>query len=274
MVVVVGSLSYQVYEFGDVKSSIVMVALHGFTGSGLIFEQFSARFKSLGIRLIAVDLPGHGNTITPDSAEIHTYEAQITNLSSLLSTLNIPKFHLLGYSMGGRIALHYALNHPDKIISLILESTNNGISNDNDRIERVSRDEKLSEQIMQNYPDFLLKWNRLPIFKSPPKAQKTQIESFKKIQLNQDPIQMALSMREFSPGKIPYVYDELTLISCPVLAITGKNDQKYSELWKSLIYKFQNGDHINIENSGHRVHLDQPVIYIDTIMNFIKSTIK
>ncbi|HAC16918.1 MAG TPA: 2-succinyl-6-hydroxy-2,4-cyclohexadiene-1-carboxylate synthase [Bacteroidetes bacterium] len=274
MVVDLETLSYHVHEFGDVNSRDVLVALHGFTGSGMVFEQFSDHFRSLGIKLLAVDLPGHGKTSTPNSTEVHAFDAQLSNFSRLIRKLEIPRFHLLGYSMGGRIALHYALKYPDKIISLILESTNNGISNDLERLDRVSRDESLSEQIIQDYADFLLKWNRLPLFQSPPNAIKRQIDAFKNIQVNQDPIQMALSLREFSPGKIPYVYNELSLISCPVLAITGDNDYKYIELWKSLSNKINNGIHINIEHAGHRVHLDQPDKYLETIVNFIKSTIK
>ena len=274
MFVEVGTISYHVREFGEVNSTNVIVALHGFTASGQIFEQFSTRLESQDFRLFAIDLPGHGSTITPNSAQIHTFDAQLENFSALIDKLNIPAFHLLGYSMGGRIAIHYALNHPDKTASLILESTNNGISNEKDRLDRISRDNALSEDIIRNYPDFLKKWNKLPLFKSPRIVKNTHIETFYHIQVNQNPIQIALSLREFSPGIIPYVCDELSLISCPVLAITGSMDHKYNDLWTKLINKFQYGIHINIENAGHRVHLDQPNEYMDTVLNFIKTTIK
>lgn len=274
MFVNVGDISYKVREFGNINASNILVALHGFTGSGQIYEQYSQRLKSEDFRLLAVDSPGHGSTNTPNSAHFHTFDAQLNNFTALIDQLNIPIFHLLGYSMGGRIALHYAINHSYKLASLTLESTNNGISNEVERLDRVSRDHILSDELILNYPHFLKKWNRLPLFQSPRFADNTQLESFNTIQAKQDPIQMALSLREFSPGKIPYVNDELRLISCPVLAITGNMDHKYNDLWTKLINIFKNGIHVSIKNAGHRVHLDQPAEYIDTVLNFIKSTIK
>src|SRR5690606_3816810 len=102
------------------------------------FEQFKCK-------LLAVDLIGHGDTITPQQAEVHTFKSQMDALSKLIVELNIPKFHLLGYSMGGRLALHFAIQNPQNVTSLVLESTNIGISNQNERKERAKRDALLAD---------------------------------------------------------------------------------------------------------------------------------
>lgn len=271
MKIKVDDIQFHIREYGDITSSDILIALHGFSGSGQVFEHLSEEFEQFKCKLLAVDLIGHGDTITPQQAEVHTFKSQMDALSKLIVELNIPKFHLLGYSMGGRLALHFAIQNPQNVTSLVLESTNIGISNQNERKERAKRDALLADEIQLDYPGFLKKWNKLPLFKSPKNAPMELIKKFNSIQLNQDPIQMAFSAREFSPGKIPFVINELESLNFPVLAITGELDHTYTQLWKSLTDTIPNGNHREISNAGHRVHLDQPLVYINTILNFIKT---
>ena len=98
-----------------------LVLLHGFTGSGANWAAHSARFQAAGLRVLAPDLPGHGANL-PVSSDDYTMEAAAAQIAGLLEQEESGPVHLLGYSMGGRLALYFALHHPTKVRSLILES--------------------------------------------------------------------------------------------------------------------------------------------------------
>src|SRR5699024_8653544 len=124
----------------DVKGSgPVLVLLHGFTGSKQTWKNFTEAWQDR-FTLVIVDLPGHGDT-PPFSHSMHDLVEQ---LHDFFKQLNLTKFHLLGYSMGGRIALSYANVYPEQIQSLILESASPGLKDEEERKERRESDERLA----------------------------------------------------------------------------------------------------------------------------------
>src|SRR5690606_8573198 len=109
-------------------------------------------------------LPGHGKTITPTPIPM---EQCCEDIQSLLSENDITTFHLLGYSMGGRTSLSYAITYPEQIKSLILESASPGLDTEEERKNRMANDEKLAVKIEQEgltaFVDF---WENIPLFES------------------------------------------------------------------------------------------------------------
>ena len=77
---------------------------------------------------ISVDLPGHGQTQAPTDPARHGHEQVTTDLASLMAHLGLHRFHLLGYSMGGRMALALALAQPQRLRALVLESASPGLA--------------------------------------------------------------------------------------------------------------------------------------------------
>src|SRR5690625_3766134 len=100
-----------------------LVLLHGFTGTKRTWQQFIAQ-ASKTYRIITIDLPGHGRTVAKNRV---TMEQFIDNLYELTRSIQLDTFHLLGYSLGGRSALSYAIRYPETIQSLILESASPGL---------------------------------------------------------------------------------------------------------------------------------------------------
>ncbi|MFQ5675703.1 MAG: alpha/beta fold hydrolase, partial [bacterium] len=72
-------------------------------------------------RVTLYDLRGHGGSGMPASG--YTTEDMATDLDALLDEIGIAQAHLVGHSYGGAVALHYALNHPDRVVSLTLADT-------------------------------------------------------------------------------------------------------------------------------------------------------
>src|ERR1051326_7715007 len=87
-----------------------LLLLHGFTGSAATWAPFATEWP--GRTLIAVDLPGHGKSGSPAEIESYTMDATTAALAAVLDNLGIDKVAVLGYSLGARVALPFALPPP------------------------------------------------------------------------------------------------------------------------------------------------------------------
>lgn len=267
-----------------------VVVLHGFTGSGEIhFRMFQNDPLFAGLRpcvnpmrIVAPDLPGHGGSANACTSDIETANAdgspytlssQIRILHRIITTLRLQapaqRIHLLGYSMGSRLALAYTLNHPNQVQTLTLESCNPGIASPTERRDRVLRDAQLANALLHDYATFLSAWNRLPLFASPADAPEQPAKLFHQIQQKQRPDTLAASLREFSTGHTPDFSTHLHRLSLPVLILTGSLDQTYTHRWHQLQSQNPHLRHVIIAGAGHRVHLDRPDAYIDCLQHFI-----
>src|SRR5699024_769468 len=103
----------------------VLLLLHGFTGSRNTWQPFIADWAKK-YTVIAIDLPGHGQT----EGSVDSMDDLMSELRQLMEIMQIKKWHILGYSMGGRVALAFSNEYPETILSLTLESASPGINNE------------------------------------------------------------------------------------------------------------------------------------------------
>ena len=140
--------------------------LHGFTGSSATWDSHVAPFERR-MKTIAVDLIGHGDSDTPADPENYRMESCIEHLLVILDELGLESVNLVGYSMGGRVALHLATAAPDRVRSMILESSSPGIADPIERQKRVAADNLLADYIERKGVDaFVDRWESLPLFES------------------------------------------------------------------------------------------------------------
>ena len=92
----------------------------------LLGKKSSMLFKGK-FRTVAVDLTGHGKTAVPEDINRYSMEQQVEDLEALFDMLSLERFTLVGYSMGGRVALAYTVQYPERVSSLILESASPGL---------------------------------------------------------------------------------------------------------------------------------------------------
>ena len=126
---------------GD-NSLPVIVFLHGFTGSTETWNEVSSLFDGK-FKTVAIDLTGHGKSAVPENHERYSMEEQVEDLEALFDKLSLQSFTLVGYSMGGRIALAYTLKYPGRVTSLILESASPGLKTEKKR----TNDEKQTKSL-------------------------------------------------------------------------------------------------------------------------------
>jgi 2-succinyl-6-hydroxy-2,4-cyclohexadiene-1-carboxylate synthase len=147
------------------KKSLAL--LHGFTGS----SQSWAKFHLADVSLMMPNIAGHGDFIPNDLAD-YAIEREAARIAATITEA----VHLLGYSMGGRLALTIAVHYPDKVKSLILESATAGLKTESERQERIQSDNALADKIEANGMEWFAEyWGNLPLWANQTAEQKAAL---------------------------------------------------------------------------------------------------
>jgi len=210
-----------------------VVFLHGFMGSGRDWESV-INLLDKQLSAITIDLPGHGATGAMAEDSDYTLAATAQNIIALLDELQIDKCPLVGYSLGGRLALLLALNYPDRFSHLALESASPGIKDAEERSERRAADELLAAGLDQDgdMETFLLRWYYQPMFYG--LAVHPEFQRLLQSRMGNNPLLLAKSLRYMGQGAMEPLWNDLGKIAMPTLLITGENDKKYREIFKEM----------------------------------------
>src|SRR5262249_39487828 len=131
-------------------------------------------------RTIAVDLLGHGKSPAPEEVAPYHMTACLDQLDDVLERAGIPAAWVVGYSMGARVALQWAVHRPHRVQGLILESGTAGLESAQERGERVVLDEALGARIMKGgMKAFVEEWLELPLFSGLKQLPATQQDALK-----------------------------------------------------------------------------------------------
>src|SRR5699024_6973318 len=215
-IIEINNVSYTVGSNQKREGLPRLLMLHGFMGDHRAFNHL---IDNLGkfCNPITVDLLGHGRSSKPANPERYYEKQQVDDLAALIGKLNISPLFLHGYSMGGRLALKTALAHPDFFRGLILESTNCGITDDQERKQRRQTDCQRANRITDNFEHFLRHWQQLPLFESPGPVDLKLREKYAAIQQSQSPEAIAASLRGFGSGRMQPCCEELSRLQLPAL---------------------------------------------------------
>ena len=241
-----------------------LVLLHGFTGSA---ESWSAHIEALAarFRVVRIDLPGHGRTPVL-SVERCAFTRVGDDLASILARVVDVPAHLLGYSMGGRLALYTALTHPDRVRTLILESASPGLESAAERGARRDADEALAERILaQGVPAFIDAWEKLPLFATHARLPQSIRDAQRHQRLASDADGLAISLRAMGTGVQPSLWAHLSDLQAPTLLITGDEDAKFTSVAQRMAAAMPNATHRQIIHSGHTPHLEQLNAFLESV---------
>jgi 2-succinyl-6-hydroxy-2,4-cyclohexadiene-1-carboxylate synthase len=245
-----------------------LLFLHGFMGINRdwspVINQLSDQFHC-----IAVDLPGHGQSQFDDPA-LFSMPAAAGMVIELLGYLEIDAVALVGYSMGGRLALYLAVHFPEHFTSLILESASPGLRTAEERQTRQKWDASIAHKLeTQPLPVFLDDWYAMPLFntlRSHPNYGKVRQR-----RLANDPTQLALSMRQMGTGSQPSLWDEWVDLAVPTLLLAGELDQKYVGISAEMHTLNPRAHRVIIPNAGHNTHFEQNQAFSDEVGDWLLS---
>lgn len=261
-------ISYHMKVHNGNTSQPALVMLHGFMGSGDLFNQVIEGIQQ-DCNPITVDLLGHGETEGAELPYRFSTREQVADLSKLIREQCDTPVFLYGYSMGARLSLQLALAQPELFQGLILESGTFGIESESERQMRQSLDASRADDISSGFDRFLKKWDQFPLFKTPNSKPLTARQ--KAMRARQEPRFMANALLGFGTGSMPCVRDRLSELKMPVLLLVGEEDAKFHRINHTMARAIPNARLWTIPESGHRPHLDQPEEVASELITFIHS---
>lgn len=220
--------------------------------------------------VITVDLPGHGQSSHSTVLENYRMEAVSDNLLGIMDDLDHHTFDLLGYSMGGRLALYTAVRFPKRIKRLVLESASPGLKTAEERQDRIRTDNMLADRIERDgIESFVNFWESISLWESQAQLSASSKNHLRQLRLTNNEAGLALSLRGMGTGQQPSQWTYLPQLSLPTLLLTGEFDTKFKNIAAEMQTLIPNATHQIIAGAGHTIHLEQPEAWFNTVSTFL-----
>lgn len=234
-----------------------IVLLHGFTQGGAIWVPVMEAVTTRA-PIDAPDLPGHGS-----SSDI---AMRLTDTADHLAK-EYGAGAYVGYSMGGRVALHLALAHPQLVSHLVLCSTTAGIEDPDERAARSRSDHALAEHVRTvGLETFLMEWTSQPMFASLKRSKHDD-----EVRLTNTADGLASSLELAGTGEQSPLWDRLHELHMPVLVVTGANDSKFNAIGDRLVDAIgDNARHVTFPTTGHAVPFERSADFAALLTAFLR----
>ncbi len=244
------------YHESSGNGSCKICFVHGFTQTGKSWTQAANAIANTTCTFI--DAPDHG-------------ESQGTSLTLQESGDAIAKVAqdmvLVGYSMGARMALHAAIQHPQSMTGLVLVSGTPGIEDESERAARVQTDDALAQHIEAvGTSVFIEEWIRQPLF-ADTEFSDAEIQD----RCRNTASSLASSLRTCGTGQQYPLWSQLHEIDIPVLLIAGSQDAKFSAIATRMHELIPHSTLNILDSAGHNAHLDQPIAFGESVNSWLEG---
>jgi 2-succinyl-6-hydroxy-2,4-cyclohexadiene-1-carboxylate synthase len=241
------------------RDAPAVLMLHGFTGSGASWQPVIARLGER-YRAIAPDIRGHASASDVRPVDLDGVLDDIERSLAAAELACEQRFVLVGYSQGGRIALHAALDprFRERISKLVLIGSSPGLATAQEREARRAADEHLAAEFERlTIEAIAARWAQTPILGGITEAQAQQANADR---LRSTPAGLAAALRGLGTGALPSLWERLPQITAPVSLIAGERDGKFRAVCVQM------ADHLNdatihtVPGTGHAVQLEDPQV--------------
>ena len=235
-----------------------VLLVHGFTQVATSMAPLAVRLAAAR-RVVAVDLPGHGGSgaISADLDESAALVAAVADGEP---------FDLVGYSLGGRVALHAACRPPSNLRAVAVVSASPGIADPERRRARLERDVALAEALEADgdLDGFLRRWLAAPMFATLPPSR-ADLEGRRTNTVRG----LADSLRRCSSGAQRWLGEELAKSDRPLLMVCGQRDDPYVAAARAVVDSGAPAALSVVPGAGHAAHLEQPRIVARLLDSFL-----
>jgi 2-succinyl-6-hydroxy-2,4-cyclohexadiene-1-carboxylate synthase len=233
-----------------------LVLLHGFTQTGRswrpVRHALAARYRA-----VAPDLPGHGDFAGRRPASFAATDAYVRVLGG-------DRFTLVGYSMGGRIALHAALALGDRVERLILVGASPGLADPAERSRRAAEDAGLADRIEAiGLEAFVREWAAQPLFAGMPRGV---AEAATADRMRNTAAGLAAALRGLGTGVMPSLWERLGELKQPVELVVGERDEKFRAIAERMAAGLPQARVHVVAGMGHAVQVEAPEAVAELVL--------
>lgn len=244
--------------------------LHGFMGDSRDFDVAIDQLASTAYCL-TLDLPGHGQTETKDGIAGYTMPAIAQGILALLTQLDFLPCHLVGYSMGGRLALDLVHRFPQSFLSVLAESASPGLATAMERQQRWHQDERWAVELeTTDWTVCLAKWYNQPLFASLRDAPCFQPMLQRRRQ--NCPKTLALALRGMSTGVQLPLWEALAHFGIPITLLVGEGDVKFREINQRMARCCRAAQLVVLPDCGHAPHLEVPGLFAAAVQVHLQQS--
>lgn len=244
--------------------------LHGFTTHSGAWEAIQRQLERR-YRVLAIDLPGHGRSPAPPPN--YDFAACVDDLITHMVRAGNTTGALVGYSMGGRIALAMAVRAPDLITRLVLEGASPGIDDPTARAARRADDTALADDLEAgDLASFMDRWQSQPLFHTLRRLDAAVLARARAIRLDNDKVGLAAALRALGTGSQPSYWNALANVRTPTLLLTGEWDDKFDRIAREMHARLPASSRSVVPGAGHTTHLENPDGFLGRILPFLADT--
>lgn len=233
------------------------VLIHGFSGSPASWRRVEAL---LDVPSHAPAVCGHGGENPPAvSTGPAAFEAEVDRLAAAVQT-EVPAPRLVvGYSLGGRLALGLLVRRPDLFRGGVLIGANPGIAGEDVRVARRRDDDRWARLVEEEgLAVFDNEWSALPLFASQRDLDTERLAEQRRTRLSHDPAALGAAMRALGLGVMPDYRSALGGVRCRVDLIVGGLDTKFESLARQMAETLPSASVHVVQGAGHNVPLEAP----------------
>jgi 2-succinyl-6-hydroxy-2,4-cyclohexadiene-1-carboxylate synthase len=193
----------------------------------------------------------------------------VDDLARLLAAHQLEAISLIGYSMGGRLALYFALKYPQLTQKLVLEGASPGLSAPAERQARAALDDDRADQLRRyGIEPFVAQWYRAGLFASLAARPDLLARTTARRQKN-NAGWVAHVISALSPGRQPDLWPRLGDVAAPALLLAGELDTKFSNLSHQMAQRMPHAQAARVPDAGHNVHFEQPAAFTALVQQFL-----
>jgi 2-succinyl-6-hydroxy-2,4-cyclohexadiene-1-carboxylate synthase len=249
------------------REDVPIVCLHGFLGCA---EDWRGLIDALSPvrRCVAFDLPGHGARPEPIQPGPTSFVEAVAGIADRLEAAGVDRFDVLGYSMGGRLALGLVAEAPERVRRAVVVGGSPGIDDEIARRTRKREDDFRAREMGRGpFEDWLDAWYAQPLFDGVRAAP--AYPAMRARRLTGRPDALAQALRALGPGVQPPLAHRLKQTTVPLLLVAGALDRKYVALNRGLAAAGATIRDLVVPGAGHAPHLETPDAFLTAVREFL-----